>query len=152
MRNPSTSDNWDVVLAEDDLDDVLIFELAVKQIRIAISLRHAYDGDELFKLLQQAIPDIIFLDINMPCKDGMTCVVEIRKNPEYNHVPVIMYTSYYTSDRIDRTYSAGANFYLIKSQSIKDLAENLKRIFSVDWKRYMYYPPKDDYTLGGAQS
>lgn len=140
--------NWDVVLAEDDKDDVLIFELAVERARILINLRHAVDGDELFLLLKEAIPDIIFLDINIPCKDGVTCIAEIRQNPEFNHVPVIMYTSYNHSQKIEASYKNGANFYLLKTESIAELAENLKRIFTVEWKRYMYYPPINQFIVG----
>jgi CheY-like chemotaxis protein len=140
--------SWDVVLAEDDKDDVLIFELAVERARILINLRHAVDGDELFRLLKESIPDIIFLDINMPCKDGITCIAEIRQNPEYNHVPVIMYTSYNHSQRVEAAYKNGANFYLLKNESIVELAENLKRIFTVEWKRYMYYPPINQFIVG----
>jgi CheY-like chemotaxis protein len=140
--------SWDVVLAEDDKDDVLIFELAIEKARILINLRHAIDGDKLFLLLKEAIPDIIFLDINMPCKDGVTCISEIRQNPEYNHVPVIMYTSYNHSQKVEAAYKNGANFYLLKTESIVDLAENLKRIFTVEWKRYMYYPPINQFIVG----
>lgn len=147
MINPAES-NWDVVLAEDDKDDVLIFELAVERARILISLRHAVDGDELFRLLKEAIPDIIFLDINMPCKDGVACITEIRQNPEYNHVPVIMYTSYNHSQKIEAAYKHGANFYLLKTESIVELAENLKKIFTVEWKQYMYYPPINQFIVG----
>lgn len=147
MINPAEN-NWDVVLAEDDKDDVLIFELAVERARILINLRHAIDGDQLFRLLKQAIPDIIFLDINMPCKDGVTCITEIRQNPEYNHVPVIMYTSYNHSQKIEAAYKHGANFYLLKTESIVELAENLKRIFTVEWKQYMYYPPINQFIVG----
>lgn len=148
MDNLPINTNLDVLLAEDDIDDVLIFDLAVKQIKISIQLRHAKDGEELFKLLKEAIPDLIFLDIHMPCKDGFTCILEIRQNPDYNNVPVIMYTSYYHLKEIENTYKSGANFFLIKTASISELAENLKRIFSVDWKRYMYYPPIKEYVLG----
>lgn len=141
--------SWDVILAEDDKDDVLIFELAITQARILINMRHAINGDELFELLKQSLPDIIFLDINMPCKDGVTCVVEIRRNPDYDNIPVIMYTSYNSSEKIETTYRAGANFYMLKNDSIAAIAENLKKIFSIEWKKYMYYPPKPGFTLGG---
>ena len=84
----------DVLLAEDDLDDLLQFELAIKEVSIPVYLRHAKDGEELFVRLKEAIPDLLFLDIEMPCKDGMACILEIRRNPEYNFMPVIMFTSH----------------------------------------------------------
>lgn len=137
-----------VILAEDDLDDVLIFQLAVDELQIKVELRHAEDGDKLFILLKQLIPDIIFLDINMPCKDGVACIVEIRKNQKLNNVPVIMYTSFKSMKYIDECYANGANFYVIKTSSILDLAEKLKKIFSIEWKNYMYYPPKSEFIMG----
>jgi CheY-like chemotaxis protein len=138
----------DVLLAEDDVDDVLIFRLALNKIPIVISLRHAKDGDTLFELLSQRIPDIIFLDINMPCKDGVSCIGEIRRHSEYNNIPVIMYTSHRGARHIDECYSNGANFYILKGSTIAELAEKLKKIFSIDWKNYAYYPPKSEFVLG----
>jgi DNA-binding response OmpR family regulator len=136
-----------VVLAEDDLDDALIFRLALNKLPFAVELRHAEDGDKLFILLKQLIPDIIFLDINMPCKNGIACIVEIRQNHEFDNVPVIMYTSIKNLKHINDSYSSGANFYLIKANSIQELAERLKKIFSIDWKTYMYYPPKSEFII-----
>lgn len=136
-----------VFLAEDDQDDVLIFELALKKLPIVVKLKHAKDGEMLFELLRQQIPDIIFLDIRMPCKDGVACIVEIRRNSEYNHIPVIMYTSMRSMKYVDEAYSNGANFYLLKGNSIHELAEKLKKIFAIDWKNFVYYPPKSEFML-----
>jgi DNA-binding response OmpR family regulator len=146
MRNPSEINN--VLLAEDDPDDVLIFKLALNKLPFAVELRHAEDGEKLFILLKELIPDIIFLDINMPCKNGIACIVEIRKNQDFNNVPVIMYTSRKNLKDINDSYSNGANFYMIKSNTIQGLAEKLKKILTIDWKTYMYYPPKSDFVIG----
>lgn len=144
-----TSQSKTLILAEDDEDDVIIFKLALQRLPIVVELRHARDGEMLFELLRRFIPDIIFLDVAMPHKDGIACIVEIRKNSDYNHIPVIMYTSYKGTRYIDECYKNGANFYLLKGESILDLAEKLKKIFSIEWKSYLYYPPKSDFVLGG---
>ena len=141
------NENWDVLLAEDDNDDVLSFELAMREMPFSFILRNAENGDILFVLLKERIPDILFLDILMPCKDGITCIIEIRKNKDYNHMPVIMYTAMNSEKYIEDSYKNGANFYLLKSNSIHELSEKLKRIFSVDWKNFMYYPPKQQFVL-----
>lgn len=137
----------DVLLAEDDNDDVIVFELAMKQANIPADIRVAKDGDKLFTMLKQLIPDILFLDIHMPCKDGISCIIEIRRNKDYDHLPVIMYTSHTTDKYIEDSYRNGANMYLMKSKTVQELSANLKRIFSVDWKRNMYFPPKQNYVL-----
>jgi DNA-binding response OmpR family regulator len=141
------NENWDVLLAEDDNDDVLSFELAMKEMPFSFILRNAENGDMLFVLLKERIPDILFLDILMPCRDGVTCIIEIRKNKDYNHMPVIMYTAMNSEEYIENAYKNGANFYLLKSNSINELTVNLKKIFSVDWKNFMYYPPKQQFVL-----
>ena len=143
----TNNEKMDLLLAEDDIDDVLSFELAMKEMSFSYILRNAVNGDLLFDLLKERIPDILFLDILMPCKEGTACVIEIRKNKEYNNMPVIMYTSMKSPDYIDECYKNGANFYLVKSNSIHELAENLKKIFSIDWKNLMYYPPKHQFVL-----
>lgn len=140
-----------VLLAEDDMDDVLIFNLALNKLPFAVELRHAEDGDKLFILLKELIPDIIFLDINLPCKNGIACIVEIRKNRQYNEVPVIMYTSHKNMKYISDSYSNGANFYLVKANTVYELAERLRQIFSVDWKQYMYYPPMSEFVIGDSR-
>ena len=98
-----------------DKDDVLIFRLALHKLPVVIELKHASDGDMLLELLRNEIPDMIFLDIKMRGKDGMASIVEIRKNVEFNHVPVIMYTSLKGDKYVDESYSNGANFYLLKA-------------------------------------
>ena len=142
-----TTQKMDVLLAEDDIDDVLSLELAMKEMPFSYILRNAENGDLLFDLLKERIPDILFLDILLPCKDGTTCIIEIRKNQEYNNMPVIMYTSMTSPQYIDECYKNGANFYLLKSNSIHELIENLKKIFSVDWKNVMYFPSKQQFVL-----
>ena len=141
------TETWDILLAEDDIDDVLSFDLAMKEMSFSFILRNADNGDLLFVLLKERIPDILFLDILMPCKDGVTCIIEIRRNKDYNHMPVIMYTAMNSEEYIEDSYKNGANFYLLKTNSIHELSEKLKKIFSVDWKNFMYYPPKQQFVL-----
>ena len=136
-----------VFLAEDDEDDVLIFRLALHKLSIVVELKHASDGDMLLDLLRKEIPDMIFLDIKMRGKDGMSSITEIRSNSEYNHVPVIMYTSLKGEKYVDESYANGANFYLLKANSITQLANKLTMLFSIDWKSYTYYPPKTEFVL-----
>ena len=143
----STPAMTNVLLAEDDHDDVLIFELALEKLPISVELRNAEDGEKLLELLKEMIPDILFLDINLPCKDGIACILEIRRNSDYNNLPIIMYTSFKSKKHIEECYKNGANFYIVKGTTINELAEKLQRIFSINWKNYMYYPPITEFLL-----
>ena len=141
------TENWDILLAEDDIDDVLTFELAMKEMPFPFILRNAENGDLLFVLLKERIPDILFLDILLPCRDGVSCIIEIRKNQDYNHMPVVMFTSMQSPEYIHECFKNGANFYLLKSNSIHELSEKLTKIFSIDWKNFMFYPQKEQFVL-----
>lgn len=144
MINPKPND---ILLAEDDLDDYLHFELALKEISIPFYLRHAKDGEELFKKLREAIPDLLFLDIEMPCKDGIACILEIRRNPDYNFMPVIMFTSHEHKSYVNESYKNGANYFLVKPSTIKALAEKLQFVLSREWNKQIYFPPINEYVL-----
>jgi CheY-like chemotaxis protein len=137
----------DIILAEDDLDDVLIFEMALKEAEIPVDMRHAVNGEVLFELLEESIPDTLFLDIHMPCRDGLSCIAELRKDRKYDRLPIIMITSNNTDRAIERAYRSGANLYLTKAETIKQLAQKLKTVFSIDWKNFMHYPPLDNFVI-----
>lgn len=137
----------DILLAEDDLDDVDIFKWAMDKTEIPHTIRHAENGEVLFVLLKEKIPYILFLDIEMPCKDGLSCILEIRKNRAYDNLPVVIYTSYSYEKYVEDTYRSGANLYLSKLGSMEHIVDNLKKVFSIDWKKYMHYPGRDQYQM-----
>lgn len=137
----------DILIAEDDKDDVDIFEIALNEINLSYDLRHAETGDELFILLKDRVPYILFLDINMPCKDGVACILEIRRNREYDTLPVVLYTSNLYQKIIEECYKNGANLYVTKAFTFASLTEKLQKVFAIDWDNYMHYPPKNQFVL-----
>jgi CheY-like chemotaxis protein len=137
----------DIMLAEDDSDDVEIFDLGLKGLNFPYLLRHAENGDVLFIMLKDKVPYILFLDIHMPCKDGIACIVEIRKNREYDKMPVIMYTSEISKKIIEDAYRSGANLFLAKTNTIADLTDKLKKVFSIDWDNYLHFPPHSQFVM-----
>ncbi|MEO8174902.1 MAG: response regulator [Sediminibacterium sp.] len=137
----------DIILAEDDFDDVYIFELALKKIPFYAVLRHAADGDKLFVELQKLVPDFLFLDIDLPCKKGTTCLAEIRRDKRYDNMPVIMLTSFASKEFVETSYRSGANFFIGKVSSITDLAGKLKQVFAFNWKQNMIYPTIDQFVI-----
>lgn len=137
-----------VLLAEDDDDDFFIFSLAVKELSVRVMLTRAENGDILMKLLDEAPhPDLLFLDLLMPCKDGRTCIKEIRANAKYDTLPIIVYSSMRDMNNIEFCYREGGNLYVFKPSSLPDLKDILERILSIDWKNMMYYPPLSGFVI-----
>lgn len=79
-----------VLIAEDDDDDFYIFSKAIEELSIPIILSRAENGEILIKLLNEKYPDMLFLDILMPCKDGRQCLKEIRSDRRYDDLPIII--------------------------------------------------------------
>jgi CheY-like chemotaxis protein len=137
----------DVIIAEDDADDLLIFELAIKDTQVPVAIRHAENGDVLFVLLKDRVPELLFLDIHMPCKDGISCIREIRQSKDYDDLPIIMFSSDVYKKTVEECFRNGANFYLVKPTSFTGLSEKLKKILSLDWEGNMHYPPLANFLL-----
>jgi CheY-like chemotaxis protein len=137
--------NKRILLAEDD--DCLIFTLAVEDSSIAVTLTRAKNGDQVMEQLGQEIPDILFLDLEMPCKNGKQCLKEIRANPKYDELPIIIFSSFTAASDIDFCFREGANLYIIKPDSVADLTQMLKRILVIDWKKHLYFPPRAGFLL-----
>jgi CheY-like chemotaxis protein len=136
-----------VLLAEDDDEDYLIFSLAIEELSFKVVLTRAENGDILLKLLDENNPDIIFLDLLMPCKDGRQCLREIRANRKYDGIPIIVYSSLSDLQSIEFCYREGSNLYAIKPHTLSELKTILEKIFSIDWKKVMYFPPRSGFVL-----
>ncbi len=139
-----------VLIGEDDNDDYLIFSLAIEETSYRILLTRATDGKMLLGQLKKEMPDILFLDLNLPIIDGQQCLKEIRGNREYDALPVITYTSYDDLTNIEYCYREGSNLYVIKPSTIGDLKHILERILSIDWNKMNYFPSKSDFVIQSA--
>jgi DNA-binding NarL/FixJ family response regulator len=99
-------------------------------------------------LIQTSIdPDVIFLDINMPYKNGMACLKEIRSMEDYNSIKVVMYSTSGNVKEIDRCYSMGADFYLIKPSSYSYAQQQLKELFQNDYFIRNVKPPREEFVI-----
>ncbi|HZY79441.1 MAG TPA: response regulator [Cyclobacteriaceae bacterium] len=137
-----------VMIAEDDDDDFFIFSVAISETGFTVILKRAEDGELLMKLLQEEIPDVLFLDLLMPLKDGKQALRELRGDKRYDSMPIIVYTALDDLDTVEYCYRQGSNLYSVKPNSIEDLKTALQRILAIDWKKTMYFPPKAEYIIG----
>jgi CheY-like chemotaxis protein len=125
-----------VFLAEDDTDDQQFFTDALKEIAISTHLTVSNDGLELMEHLETVIepppPHVIFLDLNMPRKNGFDCLSEIRGNPRLKEIPVVIFSTTDNQDMIERSYNGGANYYLIKPRSFLQLVKAIEKVLTLD--------------------
>lgn len=121
-----------VLYADDDPDDSMLFSEAIKHISLKINLVLANNEKSMINQLQTTKPDLIFLDLNMPGRSGKECLRAIRSNGSYKQIPVIIYSTSSANSDIDECYSAGADYYVIKPYSFKDIIKTLQKIFAMN--------------------
>lgn len=117
-------------LADDDSDDADLFTEALQEIDPGITVATASNGQELLNKLTRSLnlPDIIFLDINMPGLNGWDCLAELKKNRLLSDVPVIMYST--SSNIHDKAKAAklGASYFYTKPDNFQALKKFLKTL------------------------
>jgi CheY-like chemotaxis protein len=137
-----------VLLAEDDEDDFYFFNLALSSLNGTFQLLRASDGVMFSSLIQCSLnTDIIFLDINMPYKNGISCLKEIRTIENYNSIKVVMYSTSSNINEIDRCYNMGADFYLIKPLCYSGAQQQLKGLFENNYFRSNTKPPREEFVI-----
>lgn len=106
-----------ILLADDDKDDCLLFKDALSELPLAASLQMVYDGEQLMELLLKnlrKLPHILFLDLNMPRKNGFECLIEIKQHPELKKLPVTIFSTSFNKEIISILQKEGAWHYVRK--------------------------------------
>ena len=111
----------EILLAEDDPAEICLMREALTQSGLDTRLNVVHDGIELVDYLHQRgqhtaarRPDIILLDLNMPRKSGADALAEVKRNPAFRAIPVIVLTSSTSRDDVTRSYELCANCFITK--------------------------------------
>jgi CheY-like chemotaxis protein len=121
-----------VLYADDDVDDREIFCEVIKEINPAIKVVLGKDGIETLKILsvQKELPDLIFLDINMPRMDGIECLVKIKSDDRLKGIPVIIYSTTSNKSDVTKISLLGASDFILKGNSYESVKESLHKILT----------------------
>ena len=138
---------YKVYLIDDDEDEFLLFQQAIGELNINVEMKYINNCGEMLDLLDKGdIPDLLFLDLNMPMISGRECVKKIREKLKDRLSIVIYSTSRYQPD-VDGTHQDGANLYVIKPNSFEGLMQTLKGVFSMDWKQKFSLPSRETFVF-----
>lgn len=125
----------EILLVEDNPADVRLTMEALKEGRLLNHVSVAEDGVEALAFLRQkgkyadeARPDLILLDLNLPKKDGREVLAEIKEDPQLRHIPVVVLTTSTAEQDILRTYDLHANCYISKPVDFEQFIEVVKSV------------------------
>ncbi len=141
-----------IFLADDDDDDREFFEEALKEINIQTELTIVKDGAELMNTLSETVsdpppPHVIFLDLNMPRKNGIECLKEIRETPKLKNIPVVIFSTSAYPNAVETTYTLGANCYICKPNSHQLLKKTIETVLSLNFWEKNQQLPKEKFLL-----
>lgn len=141
--------SFHILLADDDLDDRFLFEDALNKLSIPTRLTTIDDGERLINYLYKnahQLPDVLFLDLNMPRKNGSECLSEIKTNNAFLHLPVIIYSTYLHEAVADELYKKGAHYYMRKT-TLTELNKGLHFIINNMTGKKILQPQRDQFVL-----
>jgi CheY-like chemotaxis protein len=125
-------------IVDDDIDDQDLFIEAVSEVDGSIECLSASNCEEALDLLKNkkiGMPDMIFLDLNMPRLNGKQCLAELKKEAHLAHIPVIIYSTSSEKRDIEETTRLGAAHFLTKPNKFDELCKAISFVASKDWSK-----------------
>jgi len=139
-----------ILLADDDEDDRLFFKDALDEVRVKTVVTTVNDGVELMNYLNQPdvrLPNVVFLDLNMPMKGGMECLREIRSDNRLKGLSIAIYSTSASEEDIEETFVKGANIYIKKPNDFNELKRVLSEVVSINWHYHTSGLNKENFLL-----
>lgn len=130
-----------ILMIDDDPDDRTFFLETLEELDPTIKCSTANNGIYALDLLkdeQRELPDMIFLDLNMPIMNGKQCLQKLKSNERLSSIPVVIYSTSKEPDEIEETERLGASHFLKKPNSVADLKKELEDILSKDWTEKLH--------------
>lgn len=139
-----------ILLADDDEDDRLMFADAITEVKVKTKLHMVNDGEQTMLYLldeNNMLPDVLFLDINMPRKTGIECLEEIRNHPRLKELSIAIYSTSATEKDIEETFIKGANIYIQKPNDFNDLKRIMKDVITLNWQYHTSGLNRENFLL-----
>ena len=125
-------------IVDDDIDDQDLFIEAVNEVDKSIKCMSVSNCEEALDLLKNRkinMPDMIFLDLNMPRLNGKQCLAELKKESHLAEIPVIIYSTSSEKRDIEETSRLGAAHFLTKPNKFEELCKAISFVVSKDWNK-----------------
>ena len=139
-----------IVLADDDEDDRLFFTDAFNELKMQTKVQTYNDGVELMNYLNQEdaiLPQVLFLDLNMPRKNGIECLHEIKADNKFKDIAIAIYSTSSSEEHIEETFISGANIYIKKPSDFNTLKKVLSDVVTINWQYHTSGLNKDNFLL-----
>jgi CheY-like chemotaxis protein len=144
------ADVIDILLVEDNDGDARLAQEALAEAKVANTLYRVADGEEALEFLRKQgkyasvpRPQLVFLDLNLPKKDGMEVLREIKHHPSLHRIPVVILTASEAESDIVKSYDLHANSYVTKPLNLDQFIKAIKAIEGF-WLSVVKFPREEE--------
>ncbi len=146
------SQNLNILLADDDQADCLLFKEALEELPVSARLTIVHNGEQVTELLTKKgnkLPDVLFLDINMPRKNGFATLGEIKRSKRLEKLPVIIISTSSEMEAVKRVYSDAAHYYICKPAKFSQLKKVIYEVLTLISQKNKSIPLKENFMITG---
>jgi CheY-like chemotaxis protein len=139
-----------ILLADDDTDDCIFFEEALGELSLSTTFISVHDGEQLMKLLTNEtniIPHILFLDLNMPRKNGFECLSEIKQNKKFKDLPVIIFSTSFEQEVVNMLFKNGAQYFIRKPSEFSQFKKILFHTLTLTMQENILQPTQENFVI-----
>ncbi len=128
-----------IFYTDDDEDDLSFFADAVEAISKDIKLQMYSGGEKLISAILQSSPkpNVIFLDLNMPGKNGFDVLNELKGSGENKDIPIVIFSTSNEPGIIEKCLSLGANYFVTKPVLMRDIIKAIEDSLAINWKEFV---------------
>jgi CheY-like chemotaxis protein len=136
LRETAEPGNRDVqsIIVAGNMEDCIAMEHCIKELFPSKSVIPVLNSDELIQLLSSYIPDLLIMDLQMPCKKGVECLKQIREMSTYDPMPIVAYSTNQRQATAEVAYGLGASFCFTRPKGYPDLKDLMREIVEMDWR------------------
>jgi CheY-like chemotaxis protein len=139
-----------ILLADDDIDDCIFFKEALEELLQSTQLTTVNDGEQLMQLLNNEtneLPHILFLDLNMPRKNGFECLSEIKLNEKLKQLPIIMFSTSFEQEVVNLLYKNGAQYFIRKPSEFSQFKKIIQQSLTLIEQGNISQPTRENFVL-----
>ena len=139
-----------ILLADDDTDDCIFFKEALEELPLSTHFTAVHDGEQLMQLLTKEtneLPHVLFLDLNMPRKNGFECLSEIKLNKKLKQLPVIMFSTSFELEVVNLLYKNGAQYFIRKPSEFSQFKKIIQKTLTLIGQENISQPTRENFVL-----
>lgn len=142
-----------ILLADDDLSDCLLFKEALEELPISSCLTVVHNGEQLIEELSRKgkkLPDVLFLDLNMPRKNGFAALGEIKRNSTLEKLPVVIISTSSELESVKKVFRDAAHYYICKPVDYSHLKSVIYEAIILITQKHAPLPLEENFMITGT--